>query len=86
MESLAFVLCNDCSKTRDVHVSAADITHIQPLSKTCVTAIRDVCFVQVAYKLFYVFSDIVHCINCEQGICNKVYVLPNAVYIKGTGR
>jgi len=85
MESLAFVLCNDCSKTCDVHVNAAYITHVQPLSKTC-NYYRDVCFVQVACKLVYVFADIVHFINCEQGICNKVCVLPNAVCVKDTGR
>jgi len=52
----------------------------------CYNYYRDVCFVQVACKLVYVFADIVHFINCEQGICNKVYVLPYAVYVKSTGR
>jgi hypothetical protein len=53
---LAFVLCNDCSKTRDVHVSAADITHVQSLSKICMLQLLQIClFLQVACKLVYVY-------------------------------
>jgi len=70
MESLVFVLCNDCSKTCDVHVNAAYITHVQPLSKTY-NCYRDVCFVQVACKLVYVFADIVHFINVKSEFVTK---------------
>jgi hypothetical protein len=39
---------------------------------------RYVCFAPVACQLVFVFADI-HFINCEQGVCNKVYVLPDEV-------